>query len=362
MSFTWVNGRQLGALQKGDLNVSYSYNSDGLRVSKTVNGVKTEYVWDGSSLIGQKTGNNVLVYLYAADGLAGFQYNGVNYYYLKNGQGDVVGILNSSGTLVAKYTYDAWGKLLSVTDAAGNDKSADASFIGNINPIRYRSYYYDTETGLYYLQSRYYDPEVGRFINADGLISTDRGLIGFNMFVYCGNNPVNRVDPTGENWFTDLVSDIVDSAVEFVGNFLDDYNTVDYETVPESNPPAIRPRGEVIIVKPEDQGNVILDQGDVLVIDKRDDTDNPNMQVVNSFSIIGETKMNFVIDAMLEYNLDNPSETPWIRSRESMLIEWRMHNFAYRLLFFDSNKRLRAASVDFDNNDEGTIFWDFLFR
>ena len=122
MSFTWVNGRQLGALQKGDLNVSYSYNSDGLRVSKTVNGVKTEYVWDGSSLIGQKTGNNVLVYLYAADGLAGFQYNGVNYYYLKNGQGDVIGILNSSGTLVAKYTYDAWGKLLSVTDAAGTDK------------------------------------------------------------------------------------------------------------------------------------------------------------------------------------------------------------------------------------------------
>lgn len=71
-----------------------------------------------------------------------------------------------------------------------------------------------------------------------------------------------------------------------------------------------------------------------MVIDKRDDTDNPNMQVVNSFSIIGETKMNFVIDAMLEYNLDNHSETPWIRSRESMLIEWRMHNFAYRLLFF----------------------------
>ena len=156
MSFTWVNGRQLSALQKGDLNVSYSYNSDGLRVSKVVNGVKTEYVWDGSSLIGQKTGNNVLVYLYAADGLAGFQYNGVNYYYLKNGQGDVVAILDASGNIVAKYAYDAWGKLLSVTDAAGNDKSADASFIGNINPIRYRSYYYDTETGLYYLQSRYY--------------------------------------------------------------------------------------------------------------------------------------------------------------------------------------------------------------
>ena len=195
----------LGALQKGDLGVSYSYNSDGLRVSKIVNGVKTEYVWDGSSLIGQKTGNNVLVYLYAADGLAGFQYNGVNYYYLKNGQGDVVGILNSSGTLVAKYTYDAWGKLLSVTDAAGNDKSADASFIGNINPIRYRSYYYDTETGLYYLQSRYYDPEVGRFINADSVMGVNRDIYTYNLFTYCGNNPINRWEFAGQNWLDNFL-------------------------------------------------------------------------------------------------------------------------------------------------------------
>ena len=168
-----------------------------MRVSKTVNGVKTEYVWDGSSLIGQKTGNNVLVYLYAADGLAGFQYNGVNYYYLKNGQGDVVGILDSSGTLVAKYTYDAWGKLLSVTDATGADKSADSAFIGNINPVRYRSYYYDTETGVYYLQSRYYDPEVGRFINADGILGANGSILAYNLFAYCGNNPIRRSDPNG---------------------------------------------------------------------------------------------------------------------------------------------------------------------
>ena len=195
-TFTWVNGRQLGALQKGDLSIEYGYNADGLRTFKSVNNIRTEYVWDGSSLIGQKTGNNVLVYLYAADGLAGFQYNGVNYYYLKNGQGDVVGILDSSGTLVAKYTYDAWGKLLSVTDAAGNDKSADASFIGNINPVRYRSYYYDTETGLYYLQSRYYDPEVGRFINADRVV-TEKSINGYNLFAYCLNNPICNFDYSG---------------------------------------------------------------------------------------------------------------------------------------------------------------------
>ena len=196
-------GAYLSALQKGDLNVSYSYNSDGLRVSKVVNGVKTEYVWDGSSLIGQKTGNNVLVYLYAADGLAGFQYNGVNYYYLKNGQGDVVGILNSSGTLVAKYTYDAWGKLLSVIDATGADKSADSAFIGNINPVRYRSYYYDTETGLYYLQSRYYDPEVGRFVNADSVMGVNADIYTYNLFTYCGNNPIIRMDPGGCSYILD---------------------------------------------------------------------------------------------------------------------------------------------------------------
>ena len=214
MSFTWVNGRQLGALQKGDLNVSYSYNSDGLRVSKTVNGVKTEYVWDGSSLIGQKTGNNVLVYLYAADGLAGFQYNGVNYYYLRNGQGDVVAILNASGNIVAKYAYDAWGKLLNVTDAAGNDKSSDASFIGNINPVRYRSYYYDTETGLYYLQSRYYDPEVGRFINADGVLGANEDMMAYNLFAYCSNNPINMSDPSGKvSFIVGLIIGVVASWV-----------------------------------------------------------------------------------------------------------------------------------------------------
>ena len=213
MSFTWVNGRQLSALQKGDLNVSYSYNSDGLRVSKTVNGVKTEYVWDGSNLIGQKTGNNVLVYLYAADGLAGFQYNGVNYYYLKNGQGDVVAILDASGNIVAKYAYDAWGKLLSVTDAAGNDKSADASFIGNINPIRYRSYYYDTETGLYYLQSRYYDPEVGRFVNADDIMGVNEDIYAYNLFAYCGNNPVCRADSGGQSWWSVVAAAVVVVAV-----------------------------------------------------------------------------------------------------------------------------------------------------
>ena len=102
----------------------------------------------------------------------GFANGTMLFYYLYNLQGDVIAILDTSGNVVARYTYDAWGKVLSVTDANGNANTS-STFIGNVNPIRYRGYYYDTETGWYYLNSRYYDPQVRRFINADGLISSN---------------------------------------------------------------------------------------------------------------------------------------------------------------------------------------------
>ncbi len=102
-----------------------------------------------------------------ANGLYGFLYNGTPHYYVYNGQGDVVRLISASGATEAMYTYDAWGKPLSVTDASGSAVS-DASHIANVNPIRYRGYYYDVETGFYYVSSRYYDPEIGRWINADG--------------------------------------------------------------------------------------------------------------------------------------------------------------------------------------------------
>ena len=101
--------------------------------------------------------------------------------------------------IVAEYTYDSWGKLLSVTGSL-------AETVGKANPFRYRGYYYDTETELYYLNSRYYDPETGRFINADGYVSTEQGVLGNNMFAYCGNNPVVRVDSTGNFWGAVLVA------------------------------------------------------------------------------------------------------------------------------------------------------------
>ena len=118
-----------------------------------------------------------------------------------NIQGDVIGIWDNNGNIVARYNYNAWGKPISVTDGNGNDVSSNPSHIANINPIRYRGYYYDQETGFYYLQSRYYDPEIGRFINADNQLSTGSDLTGLNLFTYCGNNPVNRTDSTGHAWW-----------------------------------------------------------------------------------------------------------------------------------------------------------------
>ena len=122
----------------------------------------------------------------------GFIYNGAAYYYNLNLQGDVTGIFDSTGADVVQYTYDEWGKLLSLTGTL-------ADTVGQINPIRYRGYYYDSETGFYYLQSRYYDPETGRFINADSQLNAN-DINGYNMFSYCANNPVNNIDPDGHSW------------------------------------------------------------------------------------------------------------------------------------------------------------------
>ena len=124
----------------------------------------------------------------------GLKWNGTEYWYVKNLQGDIIGILDSDGTKVVNYVYDAWGQV----SLGGTPWNWVA--LGELNPFRYRGYYYDTESGLYYLNSRYYDPEIGRYINADGYISTGQGIISNNMFSYCGNNPIMRADPSGRFW------------------------------------------------------------------------------------------------------------------------------------------------------------------
>ena len=204
--------------------ISYSYDETGLRTRKGISGTQTWFDRDAAGNLVHETRNdgaNHLYYYYDANGSIGsISYNGVRYAFRKNLQGDVIAILDTDGEVVARYTYDAWGKVLSVTDANGNANTS-STFIGNVNPIRYRGYYYDKETGWYYLNSRYYDPEVKRFINADttDILSATGNLYDKNLFAYCDNNPVMRVDVGGEFWDTifDVVS-LVASIVDVVSS------------------------------------------------------------------------------------------------------------------------------------------------
>lgn len=123
--------------------------------------------------------------------------NGTEYYYVKNAQGDIIGLIDKSRATVASYTYDSWGKLISIKDGSGNDIANNTSGVGYKNHYRYISYRYDTETGLYYLERRYYNPEWGRFINADALGGSIGELLSHNVFAYCKDNCVNRYDCDG---------------------------------------------------------------------------------------------------------------------------------------------------------------------
>ena len=188
-TFTWTQGRKLATAKVGNTNISYTYDMAGVRSSKTVGSTTYKYT-TLSGLVTRQTGGNAtidFVYDESNQPLA-MKYNGKVYYYVLNAQGDVVRIVDGSRNVVASYSYDPWGKLLS-----------SSGTLADINPLRYRGYYYDAETGFYYLQSRYYDPEIGRFINADSYASTDAtGLLSTNMFAYCENDPVNKSDPDGE--------------------------------------------------------------------------------------------------------------------------------------------------------------------
>ena len=218
----WEMGRQLLNSRVNSRTVYYDYNKDGIRIEKNVSGRYTDrYILDGSKVIGMertKSGSSVKdVYHFIYDEMGniweavcyiGGSTTPVRYFYRTNAQGDVKQIVDSNYNVVAYYAYDAWGKLLAVLD--GNDNPiTDSSHFANVNPFRYRGYVYDNETGFYYASSRYYDPEIGRYLNADSVIAGVGGSVqGYNLFAYCFNNPVNMSDSSGHwpQWIKNAAS------------------------------------------------------------------------------------------------------------------------------------------------------------
>ncbi len=191
-TYSWEEGRKLKSITGNGKSLSFKYNDQGIRTEKTVDGVTTKYYLSGDKVILEDNGIDKIYYTYDSnDNLVSMNLNGIEYYYIRNGQEDIIGLFDSSGTEVVRYYYDSWGKLISIE---GTLKDT----VGVKNPYRYRGYRYDTEIGLYYLQSRYYNPEWGRFINGDGLIGQTGELLSHNLFVYCMNNPVNNFEQDGQ--------------------------------------------------------------------------------------------------------------------------------------------------------------------
>jgi RHS repeat-associated protein len=219
-NYTW-SGSQLSTSRNSSNNISYQYNTAGIRTSKTVNGVTTNYtVDDNNNITEQNDGTNDIKFTYDSNGKLEFMaLNGTKYTYETNAQGDVTGLLDSNGNEVVNYTYDTWGNLLNIGGTL-------ASTVGAENPMRYRGYYYDTETGLYYLQSRYYNPDWGRFISQDEA-QYHEGMTGAaaNLYAYCGNNPVMMSDPTGHiaQIIVQVVIGITASAVVYVAYLIGRY-------------------------------------------------------------------------------------------------------------------------------------------
>ena len=210
LNYTWV-GRQLKSVsQVGNPSVgaTYSYNSDGQRIGKNIvlpdgETYDYDYYYNGDFLAGYRlvitksdgssTTHNV-AFMYDENGEAfGFNYNGNDYYYVRNAQNDVIFISNSDNTGVVMYQYDAWGNITACYD------TSDDGMLSIINPYTYRGYFYEIETNTYFLKSRYYNPELCRFISADGLINANQDILGNNLYAYCSNNPVNFYDDDGES-------------------------------------------------------------------------------------------------------------------------------------------------------------------
>ena len=212
-TLTWEKGRQLKSFDSN----TYTYNANGIRTSKTVAGIKHTYTLDGTKILREVWGENTLVPLYDnEDSVCGIIYNDEPFYFQKNLQGDIIAVVNTTAEVVARYSYDAWGVCTVTQDTS-------ECGIAAVNPFRYRGYFYDEEIGMYYLQSRYYDPETGRFVNGDEpvIVEISNEKTSHNIFTYCENEPILNFDYQGffviRRWMVSATADFLLGLIPGIG-------------------------------------------------------------------------------------------------------------------------------------------------
>ena len=245
------------------------------------------------------------------------------YYYVANIQGDVMAILNTSGEVVVEYVYDAWGNVREIPGPL-------ADTIGERNPLRYRGYVYDQETEYYYLQSRYYAPEMGRFINADAYASTSQGVLGHNMFVYCLNNPANYMDYAGKRaGHAKAIAKAKQEAAD------EKYNS------------------ETIHVFVENEGAPVEGKLNVMIRPAYD-----VIQIINSYEITDPYEMNAILNTVMEHPLYDPEV--YVTDKAQAVVEWQAHNVIHEITSFipkteslldklgfeDANRRTESVDLD----------------
>ena len=350
MTMTWT-GRQLTSLTQNGKQNTYKYDVDGLRLEKTAGGVTTQYQYVNGQLLGEKRSNGVILrYTYDTLGvLSGIQYKNAagvttNYIVRCTLSGDVDQIYDTKGNLLARYIYDTWGSTLSVIDSNGK-AITDPLHIANINPIRYRGYYYDAETGLYYLQSRYYDTVTKRYINPDGYVFTGQDMQSGNMFAYCGNQPVNRFDNTGSMW--------LDAAGG--GGDGSNSNKAAHERIRKETIAKMKyNRSTVNICSSSDQYengklNILINPNNIGRSGKID----PNISIQNSYAISDRIEMEVILDLVKSSSLYDPNI--YHRCEFGYIVEWEAHNLLYnaadRYNIEWHNLKERTGTVDLNEDD-----------
>jgi RHS repeat-associated protein len=297
--------------------ISYTYNDQGYRTSKTVDGTTIEYHLQGDKVLFETDGTYGIIYTYDFDGkLISFNYDsnvndstkGVEYYYIRNQQGDIAKIVDKDGDIVVEYYYDAWGNITKTTDTSGIN-------LAEMNPYRYRGYRYDEEISMYYLNSRFYDSNLGRFINADGLLGPKGSILTHNVYTYTLNNPINSIDKTGE--FPFLTTILVIATVAYAVTMVEDL--IDLAS------------GEVYFEPDDDGGGQIVNSSEII---------NPSVTLGYSLYLRYASEYTDSFDG----------------SASGIAAEWNAHNAAYYWYTYfqkDEDKSLSAM-----HTDVGRTFFD----